>query len=45
VSRGWVINGSVDMVQWLSQRLDMAYVFGPTEGALWGNAIDIEKKN
>jgi endonuclease/exonuclease/phosphatase family metal-dependent hydrolase len=39
VSRGWVINGSVDMVQWLSQRLDMAYVFGPTEGALWGNAI------
>jgi endonuclease/exonuclease/phosphatase family metal-dependent hydrolase len=39
VSRGWVINGSVDMLQWLSQRLDMPYVFGPTEGLLWGNAI------
>jgi endonuclease/exonuclease/phosphatase family metal-dependent hydrolase len=39
VSRGWVINGSVDMLQWLSQRLDMPYIFGPTEGLLWGNAI------
>ena len=39
VSRGWVINGSVDMVQWLSQRLDMPYIFGPTEGLQWGNAI------
>jgi endonuclease/exonuclease/phosphatase family metal-dependent hydrolase len=39
VSRGWVINGSVDMLQWLSQRLDMPYVAGPTEGLLWGNAV------
>jgi endonuclease/exonuclease/phosphatase family metal-dependent hydrolase len=39
VSRGWLINGSADMVQWLSQRLGMAYLFGPTEGALWGNAL------
>jgi len=39
VSRGWVINGSVDMLQWLSQRLGMPYVAGPTEGLLWGNAI------
>jgi len=39
VSRGWVINGSVDMMQWLSQRLNMPYVFGPTEGLQWGNAI------
>ena len=39
VSRGWLINGSADMVQWLSQRLGMAYVYGPTEGALWGNAL------
>lgn len=39
VSRGWVINGSVDMIQWLSQRLDMPYVFGPTEGLQWGNAV------
>lgn len=39
VSRGWVINGSVDMLQWLSQRLDMPYAFGPTEGLQWGNAV------
>jgi endonuclease/exonuclease/phosphatase family metal-dependent hydrolase len=39
VSRGWVMNGSVDMIQWLSQRLDMPYVYGPTEGLQWGNAI------
>jgi endonuclease/exonuclease/phosphatase family metal-dependent hydrolase len=39
VSRGWVINGSLDMLAWLSQRLDMPYVAGPTEAALWGNAL------
>lgn len=39
VSRGWVVNGSVDMIQWLSQRLDMPYAYGPTEGLQWGNAI------
>ncbi|NIV29421.1 MAG: endonuclease, partial [Anaerolineae bacterium] len=39
VSRGWVINGSTDMAQWLSQRLDMPYYFGPTEGQLWGNML------
>jgi endonuclease/exonuclease/phosphatase family metal-dependent hydrolase len=39
VSRGWLLNGSVDMLQWLSQRLDLPYVYGPTEGLLWGNAI------
>jgi endonuclease/exonuclease/phosphatase family metal-dependent hydrolase len=39
VSRGWIINGSADMLQWLGQRLDMPYVWGPTEGDLWGNAI------
>lgn len=38
VSRGWVVNGSVDMLQWLSQRLNMPYVWGPTEGQTWGNA-------
>ena len=27
------------MMQWLSQRLNMPYVFGPTEGLQWGNAI------
>ena len=39
VSRGWVISGRVDMLTWLSQRLDMPYVSGPTADALWGNAI------
>ena len=39
VSRGWVLNGSVDMLDWLAHRLDMAYVFGPTADPLWGNAV------
>jgi endonuclease/exonuclease/phosphatase family metal-dependent hydrolase len=39
VSRGWVINGSVDMLSWFSHRLKMPVVSGPTEGQLWGNAI------
>ncbi|RME47181.1 MAG: endonuclease, partial [Chloroflexi bacterium] len=39
VSRGWVIAGSLDMLTWLSQRLGMSYVSGPTAGPLWGNAI------
>ncbi len=39
VSRGWVINGRLDMLTWLSQRLHMPYVFGPATGPLWGNAI------
>jgi endonuclease/exonuclease/phosphatase family metal-dependent hydrolase len=39
ISRGWVIWGSVDMLTWFSQRLDMPYVSGPTADAQWGNAI------
>lgn len=39
VSRGWVINGRLDMLTWLSQRLNMSYVSGPTADPLWGNAI------
>ena len=39
VSRGWVLNGSVDMLTWLSQRLDMVPVFGPAADAQWGNAV------
>lgn len=39
VSRGWLLNGSVDMMEWLSHRLELPYVYGPTEGLLWGNAI------
>ena len=39
VSRGWLINGSTDMLTWLSQRLDMPYIFNPTTDLLWGNAL------
>jgi endonuclease/exonuclease/phosphatase family metal-dependent hydrolase len=39
ISRGWVISGRLDMLSWLSDRLDMPYVFGPTADPLWGNAI------
>ncbi|MCH7481200.1 MAG: endonuclease/exonuclease/phosphatase family protein [Chloroflexi bacterium] len=39
VSRGWLIFGSVDMLSWFSQRLDMPYIYGPTGDAQWGNAV------
>jgi len=39
VSRGWVVNGSLDMLTWLSQQLGLPYVYGPTAGSLWGNAV------
>ena len=39
VSRGWVVNGSADTLTWLSQRLDMPYVSGPTADPLLGNAL------
>lgn len=39
VSRGWVINGSVDTLQWLADRLDMHYIFMPASDAVWGNAV------
>ena len=39
VSRGWVIDGSFDMLPWLSRRLDMPYVWGPTADSVWGSAI------
>ena len=39
INRGWVVNGSTDMLVWLSQRLDMPYVWQPTTDELWGNAV------
>lgn len=39
ISRGWLIWGGMDMLEWLAQRLDMHYVWGPTADAQWGNAI------
>ena len=39
ISRGWAISGRLDMLLWLSNRLDMDYVFAPTADPFWGNAI------
>lgn len=39
VSRGWLVNGSLDMATWLSQRLEMPYMYGPTVESQWGNAL------
>jgi endonuclease/exonuclease/phosphatase family metal-dependent hydrolase len=39
VSRGWLINGSTDLVTWLSRRLGMQLLFQGTTGPMWGNAI------
>lgn len=39
VARGWYIDGSVDLAMWLSRRLQMPYVFGPTADCVWGNAL------
>lgn len=41
LSRGWLLDGSVEMLGWMSHRLDMPYMaFVPTvDDPLWGNAI------
>ncbi|MBC7264817.1 MAG: endonuclease/exonuclease/phosphatase family protein [Chloroflexi bacterium] len=39
VARGWAIDSSVDILTWLSQRLQMPYIYGPTADPVWGNAI------
>ncbi len=39
VSRGWLVSGRADMLGWLSHRLGMPYVSGPTADAYWGNAV------
>jgi len=39
ISRGWLVSGRLDMLSWLSQRLNMQYVYGPTADPLWGNAL------
>lgn len=39
VSRGWLVNGRLDMLAWLSYRLQMPYVFEPTTDPFSGNAI------
>jgi endonuclease/exonuclease/phosphatase family metal-dependent hydrolase len=40
VSRGWVVNGSLDAFNWLARRLKYPYAyFTPSSDALWGMAI------
>ena len=39
VSRGWMIWGGFDMLNWFSQRLNMPYIWNPTADAQWGNAL------
>jgi endonuclease/exonuclease/phosphatase family metal-dependent hydrolase len=39
VSRAWLVAGSFDMLEWLSRRLDMPYVWGPAVDEVWGNAV------
>ena len=40
VSRGWLVTTGNDQLRWLSERLDMPYVWGPASSDdLWGNAI------
>ncbi len=39
VSRGWLIDGSFDMLPWLSRELEMPYVWAPAADSVWGNAV------
>ena len=39
VSRGWAVSGSVDVAEWLSQRLDLRYVYAPAADYGFGNTI------
>jgi endonuclease/exonuclease/phosphatase family metal-dependent hydrolase len=39
-TRGWLSMTSIDQIEWLSQRLDMPYVFaGASHDGMWGNAV------
>ncbi len=40
IGRGWLVTVDLDQVTWLSNRLDMPYVYGTnSDDGLWGNAI------
>jgi len=39
VSRGWLIDGTVDLTYWLARRLGMHVVFSGTADPIWGNAL------
>jgi endonuclease/exonuclease/phosphatase family metal-dependent hydrolase len=39
VSRGWPIGGGMDMLEWLSWRLEMPYEWAPAADGQFGNAV------
>lgn len=39
IERGWMIDANLDLLTYLSQKLQMPYIFGPTADPAWGNAI------
>jgi endonuclease/exonuclease/phosphatase family metal-dependent hydrolase len=39
VERGWMIDSNLDLLTYLSQKLQMPYIFAPTADPVWGNAI------
>ncbi len=39
VGRGWPVNGTLDVAEWLSRRLGMPYVFAPAADGQFGNAV------
>jgi endonuclease/exonuclease/phosphatase family metal-dependent hydrolase len=39
VERGWMIDSNLDLLTYLSRRLQMPFVFGYTADSVWGNAI------
>src|SRR3989304_5564568 len=36
---GWATTGTTDAVAWLSNRLEMPYVYGPAADGQFGNAV------
>ena len=39
VSRGWVLNGGIDLPDYLAHRLGMNFTFHGTADSTWGNAV------
>jgi endonuclease/exonuclease/phosphatase family metal-dependent hydrolase len=39
VARGWPLSGQVDLVTWLSRRLELPYVWGGAASRQFGNAV------
>jgi endonuclease/exonuclease/phosphatase family metal-dependent hydrolase len=40
IARGWLVMSGMDQVSWLSNRLDMPYVYGAnSDDGLWGNTV------